>query len=58
MKKKDTKKGYIFEVDLDYPQSLRKEHNDYPLAPERRKINNVDKLISSFLPKKNYKQRF
>ena len=54
LKKKGAKKGYIFEVDLDYPQSLWKKHNDYPLAPERRKINNVDKLISSFLPKKNY----
>ena len=52
LKKKDTKKGYIFEVDLEYPQSLWEEHNDYPLAPER--LNGVDKLISSFLPKKNY----
>ena len=54
LKKKDTEKGYIFEVDLEYPQSLWKEHNDYPLAPERLKINEVDKLISSFLPKKKY----
>ena len=54
LKKKDTKKGYIFEVDLDYPPSLWESHNDYPLAPERTKINGVDKLISSFLPKKNY----
>ena len=54
LKKKDTRKGYIFEVDLEDPQSLWKEHNDYPLAPERLKINGVDKFISSFLPKKNY----
>ena len=54
LKKKDTKKGYIFEVDLVYPESLWEAHNDYPLAPERRKINNVDKLISSFHTKKNY----
>ena len=54
LKKKDTKIGYIFEVDLEYPLSLWEEHNDYPLAPERLNINGVDKLISSFLPKKNY----
>ena len=54
LKKKDTKIGYIFEVDLEYPPSLWEAHNDYPLAPERRKINKVDKLISSFHTKKNY----
>ena len=54
LEKKDTKIGYIFEVDLEYPVSLWEEHNDYPLAPEKIKIVNVDKLISSFLPKKHY----
>ena len=54
LEKKDTNQGYIFEVDLDYPSSLWKSHNDYPLAPERVKIDKVDKLICSFLPKKHY----
>ena len=54
LKKKDTKIGYIFEVDLEYPPSLWKEHNDYPLAPDRIKLDNVEKLVSSFLPKTNY----
>ena len=54
LEKKDTKTGYIYEVDLEYPQSLWEEHNDYPLAPEKIKINKVDKLVSTFLPKTNY----
>ena len=54
LEKKDTKTGYIFKVDLEYPQSLWEEHNDYPLAPEKIKINKVDKLVSTFLPKTYY----
>ena len=54
LEKKDTNQGFIFEVDLDYLKSLWKSHNDYPLAPEKMKIDKVEKLICSFLPKKNY----
>ena len=35
----------IPEVYLDYPEDLHNLHNDYPLAPERVKIRNVEKLI-------------
>ena len=47
-------KGYIFEVDLEYPTSLWESHNDYPLAPEKMKVNGVEKLICHFKPRKNY----
>ena len=48
------KKGYIFEVDLEYPKNLWEKHNDYPLAPENIKVNGVEKLICHFKPRKNY----
>ena len=54
LEKKDTNQGFIFEVDIDYPESLWDSHNDYPLAPEKIKFDKIDKLICSFLPKKHY----
>ena len=54
LEKKETNQGFIFEVDLDYPESLWDSHNDYPLAPEKIKVDKIDKLICSFLPKKHY----
>ena len=44
----------IFEVDLEYPGELHDLHNDYPLAPERLKINKVEKLIPNLSDKTNY----
>ena len=34
----DGLKGYILEVDLDYPNHLHTSHSSYPLAPERTTI--------------------
>ena len=48
------RKGYIFEVDLEYPSHLWDSHNDYPLAPEKMIVNGVEKLICHFKPRKNY----
>ena len=35
-------------VDLEYPEDLHNLHNDYPLAPERVKMRNVEKKNSKF----------
>ena len=32
---KDSDKGYILEVDLEYPKELHESHSTYPLASER-----------------------
>lgn len=31
----NSKKGYIFEVDVDYPEELHTLHNDYPLCSRK-----------------------
>ena len=48
------KHSCILEVDLEYPKSLHDLHNDYPLAPEKIKVNKVDKLIPNLRNKKKY----
>ena len=45
---------FFLEVDLEYPKDLHNLHNDYPLAPERIKIRNVEKLIPNLNNKTNY----
>ena len=44
----------ILEVDLDYPEDLHNLYNDYPLAPERVQIGNVEKLIPNLNNKTNF----
>ena len=54
MEKKDTNQGFIFEVDLDYPETLWETHTDCPLAPEKIKLERIEKLICSLKPKRHY----
>lgn len=50
----DEGKGCILDVDLEYPLEYHNLHNEYPLAPERLKVGNVEKLISNLYDKKKY----
>ena len=54
MIKKNSGKGYILEVDVDYPSKLHKLHSYMPFLPERMKIDKAQKLVCNLLDKKKY----
>ena len=35
----DAETGYILEVDLEYPAEIHDQHNNYPMAPEKRTVH-------------------
>ena len=45
-KKGNSLHDYFFEVDLDYPEILHDDHNDYPMGP--RKIKMKEEWLSSY----------
>ena len=47
--KEDSDKGFILEVNLEYPKELHNLHNDYPLGPEKVKVTN--KMLSKYCKK-------
>ena len=47
-------KGYIFEVDVKYPEKIRMLHSDLSFLPERMKINKCTKLTCTIQNKENY----
>ena len=49
-----TRLSCFLEVNLEYPEDLHDLHNEYPLAPERIKIRNVEKLIQNLNNKTNH----
>ena len=51
---KNSDKGYILEVDVDYPSKLHKLHTDMPFLPERMIIDKIKKLVCNLHDKKNY----
>ena len=51
---KNSDKGYILEVDVDYPSKLHKLHSDMPFLPEKMKVDKTQKLVCNLLDKKKY----
>ena len=51
---KNDNKGYILDVDVDYPSKLQNLHSDLPFLPERMVINNTKTLVCNLNDKKNY----
>ena len=47
-------KGYIIEVDVEYPKNLHDWHSDLPFPPERMKIDKCNKLVCNLYDKKSY----
>ena len=50
----DGGKGYIFEVDFEYPKNLHDLYSDLPFLPERIKSNKCSMLVCNFYNKNNY----
>ena len=48
----DSDKGYILEVDVEYPKNLQDFHSDLPFLPERMKIDKCSKLVCNLYDKK------
>ena len=51
---KNSNKGYILKVDVDYPCELQNLHCDLPFLPEKMVVNNTKKLIYNLQDKKDY----
>ena len=47
-------KGYLFEVNIEYPRELWDKHKDLPFLAELRVINKTRKLVTTCQDKKNY----
>ena len=50
----DSKKGYILEVDVEYPKNLHDLHSDLPFLRERMKIKKCSQLVCNLYDKNNY----
>ena len=54
----DSDKGYILEVDVEYPKNFHDLHSDLPFLPERMKINKCNKLVCNLCDKEKEKETY
>ena len=47
-------KGYLFRVDVTYPQEMRELHVDLPFLCNKMQVNEVDKLLADVYDKEGY----
>ena len=45
--------GYFLEIDVKYPKKLNELHNELPFLLERKKIKNVETLVTNLYDKMN-----
>ena len=50
----DSDKGYILEVDVNYPENSHYLHSNLPFSPERMKIDKCKKLVCNLYNKEKY----
>ena len=50
----DSNKGYIFEVDVEYPKNLHNLHSDLKFLPKKLEFNKCNKLVCNLYDKNNY----
>ena len=50
----DSDKGYILEVDVEYPKNLLNLHGDLPFLAERKKIKKCNKFVCNINDEENY----
>ena len=46
-------RGYLLEVDVEYPKELHKNHDELPFLTERMKIGKVEKLVPNLKIKRD-----
>ena len=51
---KNSGKGYILKVDVEYPKNLHDLHGDLPFLPEKMKIDKCSKPVCNLYDKKEY----